>query len=126
MSMTNLIGKWKLVAYEHTKPTGERVVVTEGQAGTLLYTVDGQVRVSIQRDSEKLRALSLPTDLGDIKYSGRFEVIEATQTVLHHLQEANTGREGQTLTRQFSLKGDRLELSGVGLHGLAKLTWQRE
>jgi hypothetical protein len=27
----NLIGKWKLVAYEHIKPSGETVRVTEAQ-----------------------------------------------------------------------------------------------
>lgn len=121
-----LVGRWSLETYENFQPTGSSILITEAQSGSLEYTQDGRVLVSIRRDERHLKFLGLSTQLGEIEYRGKYEVDESIHTIYHHLEETNDpGRVGKTLIRQYRLTGDRLEITGRGLEGKVKLSWTR-
>jgi hypothetical protein len=121
-----LVGRWSLEAYENFQPSGSSILMTEGQSGSLEYTSDGVVHVSIRRDEKLLKSLGLSSRLANIQYRGRYEVNESNHSVFHHIEEANEpGRAGKTLIREYLLLGDRLEIVGIGQTGKVKLTWAR-
>ncbi|MGZ3796511.1 MAG: lipocalin-like domain-containing protein [Pseudobdellovibrionaceae bacterium] len=125
-NQNSLIGKWSLKAYENFQLSGSSILITEGQSGSLEYTIDGRVRLSIRRDQHQLNSLGLNSRLANIEYFGRYEVDEATQSVFHHIEEANDPtRIGKTLLRNYHFNNDQLEIVGTGFDGRVKLTWSR-
>jgi hypothetical protein len=90
-----------------------------GPDGFLVYTDSGHVSVQfMRRDRAPWRAEDDPTDAerseaarGYGAYAGSYEVDEAAGVVRHHVATALIpNRVGATLTRFFSLEGDRLTL----------------
>ncbi len=121
-----LIGYWSLASYENFLSSGTSVLISEGQQGSLEYTKDGTVRVSIQRDGKQLKALGLSSRLENIQYEGRYEIDVANHSILHRIEKCNEPeRVGKVMVRQYALLGDRLEIIGVGLDGKVTLTWTR-
>ena len=136
------VGVWRLEAIRDRLPDGrtrDHPDFGPGPDGFLVYTDSGHVSVQfMRRDRPLWQVEDDPTDAeraeaarGYGAYAGRFEVDEAAGVVRHHVETALIpGRVGATLTRSFSLEGDRLTLRPPRLrrHGLdieRALTWRR-
>lgn len=100
--------------------------MTDGQKGSLEYREDGRMRLIIDRDPDQLKALGLSPRLSHLHYSGRYSIDEAKSIIYHQIEEADqTDRIGKTLVRQFRLKENHLEISGMGIEAMVKLVWKK-
>lgn len=101
----DIIGRWSLVSYSTENLDGQLITITERQMGSLEYTVDGKVELSIDRDLEMLAELRVDPSAAKIFYSGRFEVDNESQQVKHFVETSNIqDRVGTVLNRTFELK----------------------
>jgi len=136
------VGVWRLETIRDRVPDGpEQDHPDFGPEldGFLVYTDSGHVSVQfMRRDRPLWRVEDDPTDAdraeaarGYGAYAGRYEVDEAAGVVRHHVETALIpNRVGVTLTRFFSLEGERLTLRPPRLRrGGADvertLTWRR-
>jgi Lipocalin-like domain len=134
-----LIGVWKLVAYNETRDDGTDVhPLGEHPEGYLIYTADGFVSAQLMKpgrtafDSEAWGAGS-PEEYqeaaaGYIAYCGAFTVDESERTVTHVPDVAfvpNLLRRSQT--RAVELHVDRLVLRPIDLVGSrsSRVDWMR-
>ena len=135
-----LVGRWKLVALEAVRPSGE--VIREwgpNPTGYLSYDASGFVSVQFMRDpraAKPSRALT-PDERSEAfesyyAYYGRFEVDDHEKSVTHHIQGSLRPYEvGADLKRFFTLSGDRLDLSTPpqqlesGEPRVYRLSWER-
>jgi hypothetical protein len=136
------VGVWRLEAIRDRLPDGrvqDHPDFGPGPDGFLVYTDSGHVSVQfMRRDRPGWRAEDDPADAeraeaarGYGAYAGRYEVDEAAGVVRHHVATALIpNRVGATLTRFFSLEGERLTLrprrvrrGGVDIE--RALTWRR-
>jgi hypothetical protein len=108
-------------------------------SGVIVYTESGHISVQLMRSGRaRWRNEDDPTDAERVEaargygaYAGRYEVDEASGTVLHHVETALIpNRIGTTLARSYSFEGDRLTLSpppfrrdGIEIH--RTLVWKR-
>ena len=116
------VGVWRLEAIRDRLPDGraqDHPDFGPETDGFLVYTDSGHVSVQfMRRDRPLWQVEDDPTDAerseaarGYGAYAGRYEVDEAAGVVRHHVVTALIpGRVGGTLTRSFSLEGDRLTL----------------
>ena len=136
------VGVWRLEAIRDRLPDGsvqDHPDFGPGPDGFLVYTDSGHVSVQFMRRGRPLwRSEADPTDAelaegarGYGAYAGRYDVDEAAGVVRHHVATALIpGRVGTTLTRFFSLDGDRLTLRPPrlrrdGMDIERALTWRR-
>jgi len=122
----SLVGVWRLEAIRDRKADG----LTEDHPdfgprpdGFLLYTDSGYMSVQFMgrgcplwsREDDPTEAERATAAAAYGAYAGRFEVDRARSLVHHHVEVALIpNRVGTTLTRRFSLSGDRLTLAPIG------------
>ena len=132
---TALIGTWRLerweIVYEDGRPT--ECPLGEDAIGLLMYTDDGHVSASLAR------AERAPLDADDASsktrafdayfgYAGRYEVRDGT--VIHRIALAlDPALTGVTTSRNVSLDGERLTLSGPDFAAASprshRIVWRR-
>ena len=136
------VGVWRLETIRDRLPDGrvqDHPDFGPDPDGFLVYTDSGHVSVQfMRRDRPRWRVEDDPTDAeraeaarGYGAYAGHYEVDEAAGVVRHHVATALIpGRVGATLTRFFSLEGERLTLrppplSRGGVDIERALIWRR-
>lgn len=118
-STNMLIGSWRLTSFTIEK-AGETKPWRAYTHGILIYTSDGWMSVAINADDPAYQGFD-----NVLFYTGRYSV--DGDHILHDVTEAtDTTRIGQRLVRQFVLTGDVLQITGIGEHWTARLTWKRQ
>jgi hypothetical protein len=114
-----LVGNWTLVSYVTENPDGSRGKPYGDAVGRLSYDAYGNMSGQVMRpgrlevtpgdwQSQQVRSAYA----GYIAYFGTYEVNDAGDTVLHHVQGAlNPGWVGGTQVRRMRFDGDLLILS---------------
>jgi lipocalin-like protein len=140
-----LVGTWQLESRRDRTAGGTTAIepsLGENPLGLLIYDAAGRVAVQLmKRDRVSTSGSPSPRTsagsnssggTGDYDaYFGTYEVDVAAGTVTHHLEAALAPSDvGRTLTRRFSLEGDRLTLSfktTVADHGEVTriIVWRR-
>ena len=130
-----LIGTWRLerweIVYEDGRPA--ECPLGEDAVGLLMYTDDGHVSASLARSAR------VPVDASDASskarafdayfgYAGRYEVRNGA--VVHHIALAlDPALTGVTTSRNISLDGERLTLSGPDFAAASprshRIVWRR-
>jgi hypothetical protein len=134
-----VIGTWKLIAIEATRPNGE-VIRDWGQnpTGLIVYDSGGRMAVQFMRDPRPTSA-SNPLTIeekntafeGYYAYFGTYEFNEKDGTVTHHIQGSMRPYEVATDYKRFyKLEGNRLTLSTPpmlreGEQRIYRLVWER-
>ncbi|HLM61209.1 MAG TPA: lipocalin-like domain-containing protein [Pyrinomonadaceae bacterium] len=139
-----VVGTWKLIAIEATRPTGE-VFRDWGHnpTGLIIYDSGGRMAVQFIRDlrpkatSNNLTTNEMKTAFdGYYAYFGTYQFDEKEGTVTHHVQGSLRPFEvGADYKRFYKLSGDRLTLSTPPMRSAAagsrgeqriySLTWER-
>lgn len=120
-----LAGDWSLQAYSRFDAAGKEIKWDGNQSGRLTYSSDGQVNLRIHRTSTKENLNALDKARLNVWYQGRFR-FEAPDKIHHIIESASIpSRVGNALERIFTIKGNLLEIEGIGLKGRVKLTWKR-
>jgi hypothetical protein len=132
--MSTLVGTWKLVSFEETLPSGERIhPYGDNPVGLLIYTETGHMSVQIMtRDRQPLSAVPFEeinaTEIkaavaGFTGFCGTYSVDSDTGTVLHRVQcHVLPGSVGKELRRTYELENDRLVLKPSDTRSI---TWER-
>lgn len=132
-----LIGAWKLAEYsiEDKNKNGEKFYpLGKDAAGFILYTPDGYMSAQIMASGRPAYANGrLHTGTieemakaarGYMAYSGKYEVDEKTNTVVHHMEVSmNPTWLGQEQERYIKLEGDTLTI--IAPANNAMLVWKR-
>ena len=134
-----VIGTWKLVSIEATRPNGE--IIRDWGAnptGLIIYDATGHMEVQFMRDPRPTAASSnlAPEEKGAAfegyyAYFGTYEFNEKEGTVMHHIQSSLRPYEvGIDYKRFYKLSGDRLTLitppmQREGEQRVYGLTWER-
>src|ERR1700687_710784 len=125
--LNGLVGAWRLVSVETTRPNGEVIYPFYGKhpEGLLIYDRSGWMSVQIVSDpkptvpssgsregflaatpAEKTAAID-----GYYSYFGTWTVDPSGSTVTHHIQQSlYPGERGEDFVRELSFDGDRLTL----------------
>jgi hypothetical protein len=136
------VGEWRLESIRDRLADGrveEHPDFGPDVDGVLAYTASGRMSVQFMRVGRKAwKREEAPTEAERADacrsygaYAGRFEVDETAGSVRHHVETALIpNRVGTTLTRSFSLDGDRLTLSPPtfrrnGMKVRRSLVWRR-
>lgn len=115
-----VIGTWKLVSIETTRPNGE--IIRDWGAnptGLIIYDATGHMAVQFMRDPRPTAASNnlTPEEKGAAyegyyAYFGTYEFNEKEGTVIHHIQSSLRPDEvGIDYKRFYKLSGDRLTLT---------------
>ena len=135
--MKQLVGNWTLLSYITENPDGSRGRPYGDAVGRLSYDEHGHMAGQVMRPG---RSDVAPGEWGAqqvrsayagyIAYFGTYEVNEAEDTVVHHVQGAlNPGWVGGDQVRRMRFDGDLLVLSTdvVKAGALVKhsLTWKK-
>jgi hypothetical protein len=135
--MKELIGNWSLISYITEAPDGTRGKPYGDAVGRLSYDASGNMSGQVMRPGRApvIHGESGVADVraayaGYIAYFGSYEVNDARDTVVHHVQGAlNPGWVGGSQVRRMRFDGDRLVLSTDVKKGSSMirhtLTWQR-
>lgn len=123
MITKDLIGEWKLENFEIKKPNGDKKLWGVKMHGILLYTPNGYMSVSINKEV-KCNATSEQTLKSLLFYAGTYEMIDGK--ILHHVMNATDfSRIGKKLVREAKIEKGKLMLIGHGNFGTAFLTWHK-
>ena len=136
MSKTALIGSWRLTAGELVSADGNVRDMHAKPVGRLSYDANGYMTaqtMSAERSpyasGNPLAATAQELGLGAanvVSYYGTYEVLEAENLILHHLEMAALPNWiGSTQRRYFELAGDRLVLSAPLDAETVRLSWIR-
>ncbi len=131
-----LAGTWDLVSYESIEPDGTRRQPFGDVVGRINYDMAGHMNGQVMRCDRA--AVDLRADAGSVRaaytgyiaYFGTYDVNEAGDTLVHHVQGAlNPSWVGGDQVRKFRFEGDLLvlEASVPKAGGAARhiLTWRR-
>ena len=120
--MTNsLLGGWRLRSFDLTTNQVDWAPWGEDLSGILIFSENGLVSVSINRNSG--RDFDITEDT--LFYAGRYEVSGA-QIRFHVENATDSKRVGQTLIRDWVLEANQITLRGTAPSGKAfRLTWAR-
>jgi hypothetical protein len=118
-SNSNIIGSWKLKAFNIRETNGVVRDWRPNAHGILIYAPDGFMSVSINSDQRgEAWSDSLLFYAGAYAFDG--------ETVTHQVSNATSSeRIGKPMIRKAILRGDELELVAEGDFGLAILVWKR-
>jgi len=125
MSIT-VIGSWELVSFEIEDPNHQKRPWGKNTTGLLIYSPDGHMSVSINREVEKKSDEEFKNLFDSILfYSGTY-VVEG-EIIRHQVTQAsNPARIGKSLIRYASLNGNLLTLkSPIESFGQATLFWRK-
>jgi hypothetical protein len=120
-----LTGAWHLVSIVGHDG---KLLTTGVPAGMLIYTADGHMSVQLMYPKSESSLSNEYVQNGYEASFGSFDVNEATHTVTHHVQGANTGDRlvGKDLPRVYQLVGDRqLILRSAHADEHWSVTWER-
>jgi Lipocalin-like domain len=141
-----LVGAWRLVSVETTRPNGEVIFPFYGRhpEGLLIYDRSGWMSVQIVSDPKPNAPLSgsregflaaTPAEKatavdGYYAYFGTWTVDPSRLMVTHHIHESlYPGERGEIGVRQLSLEGNRLTLVAsaheMGEDHRRRLVWER-
>ena len=141
-----LVGAWRLVSVETTRPDGEVIYPFYGRhpQGLLVYDRSGWMSVQIVSDPKPKVPLSssregflaaTPAEKvtavdGYYAYFGTWTVDPSGSTVTHHIRESlYPGERGEEGVRRLSLEGNRLTLAAsaheMGEDHQRRLVWER-
>jgi hypothetical protein len=113
-----IIGTWSLDTFTITPPSGDEKPWGENVSGSLIYTNDGYMSVSINAKidhSAPLKSL--------LFYAGTYELKD--NTIIHNVTQAtDPNRIGKTLERTVAFTDSGMMLTGTGTFGTAKLHWK--
>lgn len=119
-------GSWQLESFDITEPSGNVRPWGKNTHGLLIYSPDGFMSVSINRDNEK-KSGNEAKDLFDsiLFYSGTYS--DDGDVIRHKVTNAsNPDRIGRDMIRYAKLDGELLTLkSPVEAFGQATLVWRR-
>ena len=122
-------GSWRLESFSIQEPSGKVRPWGRNTHGMLIYSADGYMSVSINRDNEK-KSGNEAKDLFDsiLFYSGTYSTdSEQCDLIRHKVTNAsNPDRIGRDMIRYANLDGDLLTLkSPVEAFGQATLVWRK-
>ena len=140
-SRDSFIGVWKLISCERKSADG-RIDFPYGENPAGRITCDKAGRMSAQLMRPGRRSTVAPGVTfsagkagceeirealdGFIAYFGTFDVVESTQTVIHHVQACLVPSwVGTDLKRTYRFEANRLLLTAIST-GTLELTWERE
>lgn len=122
----SVIGSWSLERFDIEEPSKNIRPWGRNTKGLLIYTPDGHMSVSINRDVEN-KSGQESKDLFDsiLFYSGTY--VTESEIIRHKVTNAsNPSRIGKEMVRYAALDGDRLTLkSPVETFGQATVVWRR-
>ena len=119
-----LIGAWRLVSI--SGPDG-KLLTTGVPAGMLIYTRDGHMSVQLMYPKSENPLSNEYVQNGYEASFGSYDMNEATHTVTHHVQGANTGGRlvGKDLPRIYQFTADgRLIIKPVRPDERWSVTWE--
>lgn len=136
------IGVWRLISYERKLKDG-RIDYPYGETpvGRITYDKAGRMSAQLMRPGRRstvppgvnLIAGNASTEeiresvTGFIAYFGKFEVDEASNTVIHHIQACLVPSwVGTDLRRTYRFYSNRLLLTAASILGSLELVWERE
>jgi hypothetical protein len=135
--MNELIGNWGLLSYVAEAPDGTSGKPYGEAVGRLSYDANGHMAGQVMRPG-RAPVIHGESGLADVRaayagyiaYFGTYEVNEARDTVVHHVQGAlNPTWVGGTQVRKMRFDGDLLVLSTdvpkAGAMIRHTLTWKR-
>jgi hypothetical protein len=116
----DLIGGWRLVAYDHVDATGHRRPAAAWFDGIVVFEPSGYLTVVINRDAPKDR----PQD-GTIAYGARYRVVG--NTIRNEVRVASVRHWiGTVLERTAVLEGNRIRFTTLpSASGHYELLWER-
>ncbi len=121
-----VIGSWALERFDIEEPSKNVRPWGKNTKGLLIYTADGHMSVSINRDVEN-KSGQEAKDIFDsiLFYSGTYA--PESEIIRHRVTNAsNPSRIGKEMIRYATLDGDRLTLkSPVEAFGQATVVWRR-
>ena len=121
-----IIGSWALERFDIEEPSKNVRPWGKNATGLLIYTADGYMSVSINRDVENKSDQEAKNIFDSILfYSGTFAA--ETEIIRHKVTNASSPtRIGKEMIRYATLDGDRLTLkSPVESFGQAILIWRK-
>ncbi|MSP19806.1 MAG: hypothetical protein EXR74_09590 [Bdellovibrionales bacterium] len=125
--MKNLItGTWSLERFDIEEPSKNIRPWGKNTKGLLIYTSDGHMSVSINRDVENKSGQDAKDIFDSILfYSGTY--VADSDVIRHKVTNAsNPSRIGKEMIRYAALDGDRLTLkSPVESFGQATVVWRK-
>jgi hypothetical protein len=139
-SHSRLIGVWKLRSCKRTYEDGRtEYPFGEKPVGRIEYDKEGRMSALLMRPG---RRSTLPPGMeldkanvdelrdavtGFVAYFGTFEVEEATQSVIHHVEASlSPSWVGTDLKRRFRFDGTRLILTRPAPNSSDELVWEKE
>ena len=122
-------GSWRLESFSIEEPSGKVRPWGKNTHGMLIYSADGFMSVSINRDNEK-KSGNDAKDLFDsiLFYSGTYSTNSEDADIIRHkvTNASNPDRIGRDMIRYAKLEGDLLTLkSPVEAFGQANLVWRK-
>ncbi|MGI6747956.1 MAG: lipocalin-like domain-containing protein [Anaerovoracaceae bacterium] len=132
-----LIGAWKLVEYSinDKRNPGQRFYpLGKDATGIIMYTPNGYMSAQLMAQGRPVYANGhihtgsieemAAAAKGYMAYSGKFELNEETNTLIHHMEVSmNPTWLGQAQERYYKLEGDTLTITTPG--DFARLVWKR-
>lgn len=120
----SLVGAWRLVSYEARSPEGTEVFpFGVGATGVIIWSGDGAFSAQISPGDP-----SGDVEPNYVAYFGRWELEEASSSVLHHVAGAfNPGLRNTVQRRGLAFDGDRVTLTPPTREGAntMSLVWER-
>ncbi|MGE0698376.1 MAG: lipocalin-like domain-containing protein [Hyphomicrobiaceae bacterium] len=132
VAASDLVGGWRLegwsLVYDDGRP--DEHPLGQDALGLILYTPDGHVSATLMRRQgrDPSQSHKAEAELQSFAYAGRYEVRGGA--VFHSIEvSTNASLVGMTSTRDISLDGDRLTLSGpdftAGTRRTQRIEWRR-
>lgn len=138
---SRLIGAWKLVAYTHIQPSGEKTYpYGQRPTGLIVYTENGWMSAQLYNENYPTKPVNLQSaTLPELQqlirgaaYFGRYTLSEKAGKVVHHVERGNRGQSGVDYVRYFKLDGERLVITVrpedqqvLGRTGTTEIVWER-
>lgn len=120
-----LVGSWSLQSFTVTPSTGESRAWGKNARGLLIYTEDGHMSVSINRDLIATGNEAKDAFDSVLFYAGTYQV-EGNKIVHQVINATSLTRIGKEMLRFAELNGDELKLTTpLEAFGTATLVWRK-
>ncbi len=121
----HLVGSYVLEKFELRNGKADFSPWGTNVHGLLIYTADGTMSVSINRDcSDPFDNREFP-DTSILFYSGTYEILPEGQVIHQVTQATDKTRIGKKELRLIRRDGSRLTHTAEGKFGEARLTWRK-
>lgn len=121
----NILGTWELTRFEITKKDGSIKNWGPNPRGQLIYTDDGHMSVSINRDPQPADSEAQTILNSILFYAGSYTT--EGNIIRHKVSFASSpGRVGREMVRYAELHGNEIHLrTPQESYGVANLVWRR-